>query len=80
MSHFFDLYVFTASLKEYADKIIDWIDPKGYIKKRFYRDVINVFYSSLAQEKMGFIIKILLKLTLISLEFLLWTILPVASQ
>lgn len=39
MSRLFELVVFTAALKEYADKIIDFIDPEGYIKRRFYRDV-----------------------------------------
>lgn len=39
MSHIFELVVFTASIKEYADKVIDYIDPNGLIKRRFYRDV-----------------------------------------
>ena len=39
MTEIFDIYVFTAALKEYADKVLDWLDPKGLIKKRFYRDV-----------------------------------------
>lgn len=39
MSHYFELVVFTASLREYADKVINYIDPKGYIKRRYYRDV-----------------------------------------
>jgi len=34
-----EVYLFTASTKTYADPIIDEIDPKGYIKQRFYRDV-----------------------------------------
>jgi TFIIF-interacting CTD phosphatase-like protein len=46
MSHFFELVVFTASLKEYADKVIDYIDPKGYIKRRFYRDVKSLLVES----------------------------------
>lgn len=31
--------VFTASVKRYADPIIDEIDPKNIIKRRFYREV-----------------------------------------
>lgn len=31
--------VFTASVQKYADPIIDLIDPKGIIKKRYYREV-----------------------------------------
>ncbi len=30
--------LFTASMKSYADQIVDDIDPKGIIKKRYYRD------------------------------------------
>lgn len=31
--------IFTASVQKYADPIIDIIDPKGIIKKRYYREV-----------------------------------------
>jgi TFIIF-interacting CTD phosphatase-like protein len=34
--------VYTASTKQYADPIIDEIDPKGIIKGRFYREVLFV--------------------------------------
>jgi TFIIF-interacting CTD phosphatase-like protein len=34
-----EVYLFTASTKTYSDPIIDEIDPKGIIKKRFYRKV-----------------------------------------
>ena len=33
------VFIFTASVKEYADPIIDEIDPHGIIKGRFYREV-----------------------------------------
>jgi len=33
-----EIYLFTASTAQYADPIIDEIDPKGFIKKRFYRE------------------------------------------
>lgn len=41
LSQFFELVIFTAALKEYADKVIDYLDPCGFIKRRFYRDVIK---------------------------------------
>jgi TFIIF-interacting CTD phosphatase-like protein len=33
-----EVSIFTASVKQYADPIIDEIDPKGIIKRRFYRE------------------------------------------
>lgn len=41
ISKWFDLYIFTASVKEYADPIIDWLEleiPSPVFKKRFYRN------------------------------------------
>jgi len=39
MSEEFDIYIFTAGKKEYADIVIDIIDPENkYIKNRFYRE------------------------------------------
>jgi len=38
MSKIFELVIFTASVQEYADKVINYIDPKGLIKRRFYRN------------------------------------------
>lgn len=37
MSNFYNLMIFTSSQQEYADTIIDKIDFKRHIKKRFYR-------------------------------------------
>ncbi len=34
----YDVYVFTASKKEYADCVLDYIDPQHIIKKCFYRE------------------------------------------
>lgn len=39
MGELFELVIFTAAMKEYADKVIDFLDPEGLIKRRFYRDV-----------------------------------------
>lgn len=49
ISRFGNVYIFTASIQKYADPIIDIIDPKGIIKKRYYREVnfqnfINIIY------------------------------------
>jgi TFIIF-interacting CTD phosphatase-like protein len=37
-----DIYVFTAATKEYADAILDVIDKKRRIKKRYYREDCGV--------------------------------------
>jgi TFIIF-interacting CTD phosphatase-like protein len=37
-----EISVFTASVKDYADPIIDEIDPRGVINKRFYREVSDL--------------------------------------
>lgn len=58
LSKMFELVIFTASIKEYADKVIDYIDPDGYIKRRFYRDVIHYKYSRVVLRRMAYIIKI----------------------
>lgn len=38
MSKHWEIVVFTAGLKDYADTILNELDPTGYISKRFYRD------------------------------------------
>lgn len=37
-SQVFTLYVYTAGKKQYADNILNVIDPNHLIEKRFYRD------------------------------------------
>lgn len=37
MSKYYELVIFTAAMKDYADWVIDQIDPEGYIKYRLYR-------------------------------------------
>lgn len=39
MGRIFEISIFTSSTKGYADPIIDYIDPRKIIKKRFYREV-----------------------------------------
>lgn len=38
MSKHFEIVIFTAAVKEYADNILDNIDPSGYISHRLYRE------------------------------------------
>jgi CTD small phosphatase-like protein 2 len=47
MSQLYELVIFTASQKQYADQIIDQIDPKQRISYRLYRDhciIVNKVY------------------------------------
>ena len=49
MSLFYNLIIFTASLKDYADPILNYIDPDNlFFKKRYYREhTINNLNSNL---------------------------------
>lgn len=47
MSQLYEIVVFTASQKQYADKVVEQIDPKGRISHVLNRDhciVINKLY------------------------------------
>lgn len=37
MSHYFEVCVFTAALQDYADWVLDQLDPNKNVKHRFYR-------------------------------------------
>ena len=38
LAELYEIVVFTAGIKDYADPILDYIDPKKeYFKKRLYR-------------------------------------------
>ena len=39
MDILYDITIFTSSIKGYADPVIDYIDPRKIIKKRYYREV-----------------------------------------
>lgn len=40
VSTWYTLVIFTASMQEYADPVIDWLDAgRGIIGKRFFREV-----------------------------------------
>lgn len=53
MSQFCDIHIYTAATKEYADKIIDYIDKNKLIVKRYYRsdciNVANMFYKDVGK-------------------------------
>jgi len=38
VAQWYDLVVFTASLRQYADPVIDVLDPQRLIKRRFFRE------------------------------------------
>lgn len=38
VSEIFEIYIYTAGNKNYADLVLDTIDSKSVIQKRFYRD------------------------------------------
>ena len=42
MCQFFTIYIYTAGVKEYADKIIDLIDTQKVVQQRFYRDSCRI--------------------------------------
>ena len=37
LAEYYEIVVFTAALQDYADWVLDQIDPKKYIKHRLYR-------------------------------------------
>ena len=40
VSAWYTLVIFTASMQEYADPVIDWLDAgRGILGKRFFREV-----------------------------------------
>ena len=53
VSGWYTLVIFTASMEEYADPVIDWLDAgRGILARRFFRDVrihnpSNLLYADL---------------------------------
>ena len=40
VSKWYTLVIFTASMQEYADPVIDWLDAgRGILARRFFREV-----------------------------------------
>ena len=50
MSNLFEIGVFTASLEEYANKVIQQIDPNGHIQWALYRDSCSLFERSTVKD------------------------------
>jgi hypothetical protein len=38
-SQWYELVIFTASMAQYAEPVIDWLDPRGLITRRYFREV-----------------------------------------
>lgn len=45
MAKYYDVVIYTASLKEYADPVIDKIDPNKVVKGRLFRDSCTIYNS-----------------------------------
>ena len=43
MSKLFEITIFTAGTKQYADELIDEIDPTHCVSFRLYRNHINIY-------------------------------------
>jgi CTD nuclear envelope phosphatase 1 len=49
VSGWYTLVVFTASMKEYADPVIDWLDAgTGILNRRFFREVSGMLLFMMA--------------------------------
>jgi CTD nuclear envelope phosphatase 1 len=45
VSAWYTLVVFTASMQEYADPVIDWLDAgRGILGRRFFREVRSIMH------------------------------------
>lgn len=43
---YFEIVIFTAGVQDYADPLIDLIDPNRLISRRHYRDVVMLIQNS----------------------------------
>ncbi|KAK8485686.1 hypothetical protein V6N11_063940 [Hibiscus sabdariffa] len=46
----YEVIVFTAGHKEYASKVLDVLDPNGYISHRFYRDSCKQVHGNIVKD------------------------------
>ena len=53
LSNYFELVIFTAAMKDYADWIVDGIDKRGSIKHRLYRQHCRRTHVSRSEEEGG---------------------------
>lgn len=44
VAEWFDLVIFTASMQQYADPLIDQLDTNRLVKGRLFREVCNNVY------------------------------------
>lgn len=49
MSHHYELIIFTAAVKEYADWILEKIDPLELIKTKYYREHATALENSISK-------------------------------
>lgn len=73
MSAYFEMIIFTAASQSYADPIIDFIDPKGLVKHRLYRQHLTMHNGKLIKDlsKIGRDIKRLIMLDNLPENFIL---------
>lgn len=50
MSEIYDIYIFTASIKDYADPIIDYLDTKKVIKQKYFRDSCTFYNGKICKD------------------------------
>ena len=46
LAPFYELMIYTASLKKYADPLLDWLDPERLIAYRLFREQCT-FYNGI---------------------------------
>eukprot|EP01101_Sappina_pedata_P005763 TRINITY_DN2717_c0_g1_i1.p1 TRINITY_DN2717_c0_g1~~TRINITY_DN2717_c0_g1_i1.p1 ORF type:complete len:291 (+),score=61.01 TRINITY_DN2717_c0_g1_i1:97-969(+) len=50
VSEWYDIIIFTASLRQYADPVIDRLDPNRYAKKRLFRESCRLMNGSFVKD------------------------------
>lgn len=50
LSVFYDICLFTASLREYADPVMDYIDPERVTKIRLFRESCKLIRGALVKD------------------------------
>ncbi|CAG8447519.1 10995_t:CDS:2 [Ambispora leptoticha] len=49
VSEWYKVVIFTASMSEYADPVIDWLDPnKNLISSRYFREVSTISFNKIS--------------------------------
>jgi TFIIF-interacting CTD phosphatase-like protein len=50
LSAFYDIILFTASLREYADPVMDYIDPERVSRSRLFRESCKLIRGALVKD------------------------------